>query len=145
MFSVRRRNLSPVLTSGNLHIHQVIVQRWSDQNIRQYIENRFSEATNATNTLWQQIDADLSLREQCSLPLDLKHQCDIYAELGRPAKNRAELFGALCWLRLLRLHSREALDDLLHSADIRALDSGCLLYTSPSPRDLSTSRMPSSA
>ena len=24
-------------------------------------------------------------------------------------------------------------------------DSGCLLYTSPSPRDLSTSRMPSSA
>ena len=25
------------------------------------------------------------------------------------------------------------------------LDQGCLLYTSPSPRDLSTSRMPSSA
>ena len=25
------------------------------------------------------------------------------------------------------------------------LSSGCLLYTSPSPRDLSTSRMPSSA
>ena len=24
-------------------------------------------------------------------------------------------------------------------------DNGCLLYTSPSPRDLSTSRMPSSA
>ena len=29
--------------------------------------------------------------------------------------------------------------------DIRAIGSGCLLYTSPSPRDLSTSRMPSSA
>ena len=28
---------------------------------------------------------------------------------------------------------------------IGTLDSGCLLYTSPSPRDLSTSRMPSSA
>jgi len=26
-----------------------------------------------------------------------------------------------------------------------ALECGCLLYTSPSPRDLSTSRMPSSA
>ena len=25
------------------------------------------------------------------------------------------------------------------------IDKGCLLYTSPSPRDLSTSRMPSSA
>ena len=28
---------------------------------------------------------------------------------------------------------------------IRALGRNCLLYTSPSPRDLSTSRMPSSA
>ena len=28
---------------------------------------------------------------------------------------------------------------------MRALSSPCLLYTSPSPRDLSTSRMPSSA
>ena len=27
----------------------------------------------------------------------------------------------------------------------RNVDSNCLLYTSPSPRDLSTSRMPSSA
>ena len=28
---------------------------------------------------------------------------------------------------------------------VTILDSSCLLYTSPSPRDLSTSRMPSSA
>ena len=28
---------------------------------------------------------------------------------------------------------------------LRTLSSNCLLYTSPSPRDLSTSRMPSSA
>jgi len=28
---------------------------------------------------------------------------------------------------------------------LRLLQAGCLLYTSPSPRDLSTSRMPSSA
>ena len=28
---------------------------------------------------------------------------------------------------------------------IRAVANACLLYTSPSPRDLSTSRMPSSA
>ena len=30
-------------------------------------------------------------------------------------------------------------------ASLAPLDKGCLLYTSPSPRDLSTSRMPSSA
>ena len=33
-------------------------------------------------------------------------------------------------------------DRMLH---IQAAKMGCLLYTSPSPRDLSTSRMPSSA
>ena len=32
-----------------------------------------------------------------------------------------------------------------HAAEGYARSSGCLLYTSPSPRDLSTSRMPSSA
>ena len=41
-------------------------------------------------------------------------------------------------------------DELLASAELKALRAieqrlGCLLYTSPSPRDLSTSRMPSSA
>ena len=30
-------------------------------------------------------------------------------------------------------------------AEIGGVPTGCLLYTSPSPRDLSTSRMPSSA
>ena len=33
----------------------------------------------------------------------------------------------------------------LFAVDAGALPSACLLYTSPSPRDLSTSRMPSSA
>ena len=32
-----------------------------------------------------------------------------------------------------------------HAARAAELLEGCLLYTSPSPRDLSTSRMPSSA
>ena len=35
---------------------------------------------------------------------------------------------------------------LAHGKKVRAYDiNPCLLYTSPSPRDLSTSRMPSSA
>ena len=36
-------------------------------------------------------------------------------------------------------------DDAVTSAKVSGLVKGCLLYTSPSPRDLSTSRMPSSA
>ena len=35
--------------------------------------------------------------------------------------------------------------DLSPALAARARDEACLLYTSPSPRDLSTSRMPSSA
>ena len=36
-------------------------------------------------------------------------------------------------------------DELKASFEARALSSGCLLYTSPSPRDKRQSRMPSSA
>ena len=36
-------------------------------------------------------------------------------------------------------------EDLAHTPSIGGNDINCLLYTSPSPRDLSTSRMPSSA
>ena len=36
-------------------------------------------------------------------------------------------------------------DDVLVSLNFEAMHKICLLYTSPSPRDLSTSRMPSSA
>ena len=36
-------------------------------------------------------------------------------------------------------------DKVIHKQEISKLEKTCLLYTSPSPRDLSTSRMPSSA
>ena len=41
----------------------------------------------------------------------------------------------------------QAMSKLGHKIDIvtRRIRDACLLYTSPSPRDLSTSRMPSSA
>ena len=50
---------------------------------------------------------------------------------------------------LMRVDPR-AVGELLHrqidpNAERNILAKGCLLYTSPSPRDLSTSRMPSSA
>ena len=39
----------------------------------------------------------------------------------------------------------QSLADGGNAADVAAKVKNCLLYTSPSPRDLSTSRMPSSA
>src|SRR5665811_1872873 len=61
----------------------------------------------------------------------------------------------LVWFAGLRLFGREAANyaaillgsSMLYSlmAHINTLDMGCLLYTSPSPRDRTRSRMPSSA
>ena len=39
----------------------------------------------------------------------------------------------------------ESFSNLIGVENTIGCNSGCLLYTSPSPRDLSTSRMPSSA
>ena len=46
-----------------------------------------------------------------------------------------------------RNHAMRSLHSIatIGSANYRAQRGSCLLYTSPSPRDLSTSRMPSSA
>ena len=46
-----------------------------------------------------------------------------------------------------RIYLRDAMEDVAKTVEymLESKDKGCLLYTSPSPRDLSTSRMPSSA
>ena len=50
---------------------------------------------------------------------------------------RADSYDGMVHLRLIEISHASGLTDEQHP--------GCLLYTSPSPRDLSTSRMPSSA
>ena len=46
--------------------------------------------------------------------------------------------------KFMKIFKNTLIDKVLDSRS-RAIPKGCLLYTSPSPRDLSTSRMPSSA
>ena len=46
---------------------------------------------------------------------------------------------------LSKLDLQKMIDDSSDKRDKIMFIEGCLLYTSPSPRDLSTSRMPSSA
>ena len=46
---------------------------------------------------------------------------------------------------LTKLLSYEAVSNIVSNASDNKDNEDCLLYTSPSPRDLSTSRMPSSA
>ena len=59
-----------------------------------------------------------------------------------------ELFGPVSVAGLKKDEYRRKTDNKLPEAEFAFLDEifkACLLYTSPSPRDLSTSRMPSSA
>ena len=44
------------------------------------------------------------------------------------------------------VHDKKTLSQVIEPGDVLLVEGNhCLLYTSPSPRDLSTSRMPSSA
>ena len=72
------------------------------------------------------------------LDLRLLECCLGIKELGNSCQKLIEGIdeGGLCWDR----NSGEAVLEVRED-----IGSGCLLYTSPSPRDLSTSRMPSSA
>ena len=49
------------------------------------------------------------------------------------------------YLKTLKVQGKESFNELLPKTAILTHNRSCLLYTSPSPRDLSTSRMPSSA
>ena len=57
------------------------------------------------------------------------------------------VFGDAEGISSILVENSNALMDLSYSRklELEADNKGCLLYTSPSPRDLSTSRMPSSA
>jgi len=85
--------------------------------------------------------SDRSGRPFAVLLFDLDGLKQINDRWGHLAGNRA-----LCRLAdSLRLHCRSIDTAARYGGDEFALVLTCLLYTSPSPRDLSTSRMPSSA
>ena len=77
---------------------------------------------------------------------------DVGIELPCEPDKESSLFELLEHLdqlpvQFLNLNELEITTGNQENMDVRGfnLSSGCLLYTSPSPRDLSTSRMPSSA
>ena len=79
----------------------------------------------------------------------IAEKCNIDLELGKFYLPDFEVPNNYSREEFLRKISNDGLlkriNDLKGSADSYELDEHCLLYTSPSPRDLSTSRMPSSA
>ena len=69
-------------------------------------------------------------------------QAGVFPTDTLPALATTPEHAALLWRIKQRPQNKPV---ILMGADGEQLFSSCLLYTSPSPRDLSTSRMPSSA
>ena len=76
-------------------------------------------------------------------------QGDLFATAGLAASPPAELTldadQLRAWQQRLHHHQAPLFRGAPQSTNQTNLFGACLLYTSPSPRDLSTSRMPSSA
>ena len=69
----------------------------------------------------------------------------VFREITKPAIERAIVEPRTVDLNLVDAQQARRILDRLVGFDLSKLLWHCLLYTSPSPRDLSTSRMPSSA
>ena len=96
------------------------------------VDERLKAITAHAQDPWQ------GFRSRCRAYLEMALEPEIQRIVLRDA--RAALGGALPQSQRHCIASMQAL-----IADLMAQGIVCLLYTSPSPRDLSTSRMPSSA
>ena len=102
---------------------------------------------------------DLSIRPRQTTDGLPRSELILYGETTEKIVEGAVLEAAVCWKGhflifltddiiqedTLRIYLLDPKLDIVDAARLGAMYSTCLLYTSPSPRDLSTSRMPSSA
>lgn len=119
LFSVRTLEYSQPLGGEGLKVEQVRVAHWTAEQMRRYVELRLGPG----HPLWPKIAGDPNLLKLCALPFNLQAQCELAESLGRPARDRAELFSGLAWLRLQRAHTRAELEapGLLGELDRRQL------------------------
>ena len=94
-----------------------------------------------SGTTWHSAAQVRALRSSRNLTRMIQYSVDLYSQL------EAETGQSVGWIQKGSLSIATRPDRLTHIRRQEALAHayGCLLYTSPSPRDLSTSRMPSSA
>ena len=80
-------------------------------------------------------EAELSTNEE-----EIRLLARLGSQKGEIEADEAAMIG-----KVFQLNDLTARDLMTPRVAAPTLDGSCLLYTSPSPRDLSTSRMPSSA
>ena len=87
----------------------------------------------------------LAMSGNKTLLVDMDPQCNATTGIGLSPVDRHPLVIDQPIRQSVLQSSSDGLSILPGSKSFRDVDMLCLLYTSPSPRDLSTSRMPSSA
>ena len=106
IFSVRTLDYSATLSSEGLTVRQARLAPWSLEQIERFCLLRLGP----DNTLAPAIRKDQTLTALCALPFNLDAQCSLTGALGRPAADRAELFGGMAWQRLRRAKQRRELE-----------------------------------
>ncbi|MET3606094.1 hypothetical protein ABIC99_003929 [Sphaerotilus sulfidivorans] len=106
IFSVRTLDYSATLSSEGLTVRQARLAPWSLEQIERFCLLRLGP----DNMLAPAIREDPTLTALCALPFNLDAQCSLTGALGRPAADRAELFGGMAWQRLRRAKQRRELE-----------------------------------
>ena len=115
-----------------------LIGGYAQTEVCRYLQQRPMEVTNSSQLVLDKVINDWLNRNWAHIEemagndssMPLPHPRDIFQGLWTTCRNNQSI--------MLAIHGIEGMD-------LSAVSKPCLLYTSPSPRDLSTSRMPSSA
>ena len=135
----------------NLLSNSQMVILKTDQEVAEQYSHLCSDSDIAKSTYSQmKAEYDLSIDKIREITQVQEMMAD-FPEIGQSVRWRNAYLDPLNYIQVLMLERLSKEDDRMQSKWLKpALESingiaTCLLYTSPSPRDLSTSRMPSSA
>ena len=144
----------PIFGTSILHESQNIIGVYRE-DLADFVEDGLREEAGLPTTLASRQDEISELLEdtgfarfhtyhELSLPISLKSGLRLAPRVGAGHTSYLDIQGPLDTLS--RTHLSASIDASLKFTKVYPeWVSPCLLYTSPSPRDLSTSRMPSSA
>ena len=126
-------NPSKTLTEDNIKIHGITNEYLTDKPIFEEIADSFLEFIQDSFIVAHNASFDIGF-----LNFELE-------KLSKPKLSKERVIDTIKIARQRFPGQQVSLDALIKKLKINTLINSCLLYTSPSPRDLLGSRMPSSA
>ena len=162
--------MNTIKLTDNLEVSQIVYGMWrigdDDNTSPKHVDAKIQTCLDQDITTFDQADIyggytaeailGAALKKNPSLrkEMEIVTKCDIVAPVGRYSDQRVKYYDTS--KQHIEASVNQSLSDmaiehidllLIHRPDplMDHIDTGCLLYTSPSPRDKRQSRMPSSA